>query len=405
LQVCVSLRAHAIPSPYYIIMLVHRAMGSATARRLGRAATGRRLLFCSESEANAPEHSGGDAETKRLRIMVAVGGNALIRRGERLTIENQLKAARGDAAPTIKGLMEHHEVVLTHGNGPQVGELALERSAATFDVLGAETQGQIGYIFSQAFASINVIAVPILTQVVVDPTDPAFSNPTKFVGPVYGAKEAEALREALGWTVKQDGEYYRRVVPSPPPLEILQIDAVRTLLKTQTPNGPLPIVCGGGGVPVTRMGSAFANIPSGAFEGLEAVIDKDHCASLASLQLDADVLLILTDGGGIWDKFGKPDAREMKMASASYLRGINAGAKFPGSMGPKIEAALSFVEQSPKPDAWAALGDLKDAGEIFGNTEGTVIKKEVPGDIIWHEPNRKREARGQKKPSRVPKHP
>lgn len=156
---------------------------------------------------------------------------------------------------------------------------------------------------------------------------------------------------------------------------------------------------------MTRMGSAFANIPSGAFEGLEAVIDKDHCASLASLQLDADVLLILTDGGGIWDKFGKPDAREMKMASASYLRGINAGAKFPGSMGPKIEAALSFVEQSPKPDAWAALGDMKDAHEIFGNTEGTIIKKEVPGDIIWHEPNRKREARGQKKPSRVPRHP
>mmetsp|Transcript_75765 Transcript_75765/g.200986 ORF Transcript_75765/g.200986 Transcript_75765/m.200986 type:complete len:387 (-) Transcript_75765:57-1217(-) len=386
-------------------MLVHKAMSSASARRLGRAATRRRLLFCSESEASAVGHSGSDAEKKRLRIMVAVGGNALIRRGERLTIENQLKAARCDAAPTIKGLMEDHEVVLTHGNGPQVGELALERSAATFDVLGAESQGQIGYIFSQAFASINVIAVPLLTQVIVDPADPAFSNPTKFVGPVYGAKEAEALRQALGWTVKQDGEYYRRVVPSPPPLEILQIDAVRTLLKTQTPTGPLPIVCGGGGVPVTRMGSAFANIPSGAFEGLEAVIDKDHCASLASLQLEADALIILTDGGGIWENFGKPHAREMKMASASYLRSVQAGAQFPGSMGPKIEAAVSFVEQSPKPDAWAALGDLKDAQEMFGNTEGTMIKKEVPGDVVWHEPNRKREARGTQKPSRVPRDP
>merc|ERR550532_1619316 len=227
--------------------------------------------FCAEANEEMDE---------RLRIVVAVGGNALIRRGERLTIENQLKAARNDCAPMIKSLLAHHQTVLTHGNGPQVGELALERSAATFDVLGAETQGQIGYVFSQAMSGSGVTAVPIVTQVVVDPDDPAFDNPTKFVGPVYGAKEADALSTALGWTIKADGEYFRRVVASPPPLEILQIDAVKMLLAAQTPSGPLPIVCGGGGVPVTRMGRSFARIVPGSMEGLEAVIDKDRCGAL-----------------------------------------------------------------------------------------------------------------------------
>lgn len=371
-------------------------------RRFGGAINGR--CFCTDSASDAASAAPEDDEVKRLRIVVAVGGNALIRRGERLTIENQLKAARMDAAPMVKELMKKHEVVLTHGNGPQVGELALERAAATFDVLGAESQGQIGYIFSQALGSIGVTAVPLLTQVIVDPADPAFQNPTKFVGPIYGAREADALAEALGWTVKQDGEYFRRVVPSPPPLEIMQIEAVTTLLKTQTPQGPLPIVCGGGGVPVTRMGTSFANIPAGSFEGLEAVIDKDKCGALASLMLDADAFLILTDGGGIWDNFGKPGAKEMKMASTSYLRGTKAGAKFPGSMGPKIEACLSFVEQSPKPDAWAAIGDLKDAALIFDNLEGTVIKKEVQGNVIWHEDSPERSLKG-RKPSRVPANP
>jgi len=309
----------------------------------------------------------------------------LIRRGERLTIENQLKAARNDCAPMIKSLMARHQTVLTHGNGPQVGELALERSAATFDVLGAETQGQIGYVFSQAMSGVGVTAVPIVTQVVVDPDDPAFNNPTKFVGPVYGAKEADALSTALGWTIKADGEYFRRVVPSPPPLEIVQIDAVKMLLEAQTHAGPLPVVCGGGGVPVTRMGRSFANIAPGSMEGLEAVIDKDRCGALLARKLNADAFMILTDGGGIWENFGKPGAREMKVASVSYLRGTKAGAKFPGSMGPKVAAAIDFVEQSSNPNAWAAIGDLKDAAHMVTNTKGTVIKREVQGDVIWYD--------------------
>jgi len=364
--------------------------------------------FCDNAATAAVEaappaaHAPPDPE-KRLRIVVAVGGNALIRRGERLTIENQLKAARNDAAPMIKQLMQHHSVVLTHGNGPQVGELALERAAATFDVLGAESQGQIGYIFSQAMASIGVTAVPILSQVMVDPADPAFDNPQKYVGPIYGNQEAHALAESLGWSVKADGEYWRRVVPSPPPLQILQIDAIRTVLETQIPTGPLPIACGGGGVPVTKMGSSFATIPAGMFMGLEAVIDKDRCGALLANQLEADAFIILTDGGGIWDKFGKPGAREMKLASTAYLKGTKAGAKFPGSMGPKIQAAIDFVDSSPSPDAWAGIGDLKDAHQIFDNKEGTIIRKDVAGDVVWHEESAGRTARS--KPPRVPSTP
>eukprot|EP00931_Biecheleriopsis_adriatica_P074262 TRINITY_DN48362_c0_g1_i1.p1 TRINITY_DN48362_c0_g1~~TRINITY_DN48362_c0_g1_i1.p1 ORF type:complete len:396 (-),score=72.43 TRINITY_DN48362_c0_g1_i1:52-1176(-) len=353
--------------------------------------------FCSDSAEPLIEKVGEHA--KRLKVVVAVGGNALIRRGERLTIENQLKAARNDAAPMIKSLMAEHAVVLTHGNGPQVGELALERSAATFDVLGAESQGQIGYIFSQALGGQGITAVPLLTQVIVDPADPAFSDPVKYVGPIYGAKEADALSKSLGWTMKADGEYFRRVVPSPPPLEILQIDAVKMLLEAQTPSGPLPIVCGGGGVPVTRMGNAFANIMAGALEGLEAVIDKDRCGALLAREIGADAFLILTDGGGIWKNYGKPDAREMKVASVSYLLGSKAGSKFPGSMGPKIEAAIDFVTNSSDPNAFAAIGDLNDAKDIFDNKAGTIIKKDVPGDVVWYDRNEPQ------KTDRVPRMP
>lgn len=227
---------------------------------------------------------------KKLRLVVAVGGNALQRRGERLTIENMLKAA-SDMAPVLAELSKTHELVLTHGNGPQVGELALERAAATFDVLGAESCGQIGYVLSQSLASAGVTAVPILTQVVVDQFSEAFKDPTKFVGPIYGSVEAQALATSLGWTIKPDGEYFRRVVPSPPPMEILQIDAVKTLLE----HNPkvLPIACGGGGVPVARIPSCPSTL-----QGVEAVIDKDVCGAKLAIELEADGYIILTDGGG-----------------------------------------------------------------------------------------------------------
>lgn len=311
------------------------------------------------------------------RLVVAVGGNALQRRGERLTIENMLKAS-ADMAPTLAELASKHEVVLTHGNGPQVGELALERSAATFDILGAESMGQIGFVLAQALASVGCKAVPILTQVVVDQTSEAFRNPSKFVGPIYGMKEAHALAEQLHWTVKADGEYYRRVVASPPPLEILQIDAIRTLLE-EAPDC-LPIACGGGGVPVARVPSCPTTLV-----GVEAVIDKDRCGAKLASDLDADGYIILTDGGGIWEKFGKPDAREMAMVTPEYLQGTKAGKAFPGSMGPKIQAAIDFVKSAKSENAWAAIGDLKDTADIMSNAEGTIVKREVPGGVVWRE--------------------
>jgi carbamate kinase len=329
------------------------------------------------------------------RIVVAVGGNALQRRGERLTIENMLKAA-ADMAPTIALLASEHEIVLTHGNGPQVGELALERSAATFDVLGAESMGQIGYVLAQALSSVGCYAIPILTQVVVDPMDPAFRNPTKFVGPVYGPKEAHALAESLGWTVKADGEYFRRVVPSPPPLEILQIEAVKTLLEHGV-KGSVTIACGGGGIPVSRVPARPQTL-----QGVEAV--KDACGAKLALDLDADGYIILTDGGGIWRNFGKPDAKEMAAVTPEYLKGTKAGKNFPGSMGPKIEAAIKFVENSSNKDAWAAIGDLKDAAKIASNEEGTMIRKNVEGNVIWRE-HLVEEAEAASKPPRQSKDP
>mmetsp|Transcript_955 Transcript_955/g.2748 ORF Transcript_955/g.2748 Transcript_955/m.2748 type:complete len:374 (-) Transcript_955:63-1184(-) len=329
----------------------------------------------SSTKASEPSTAGSDLANKKLRLVVAVGGNALQRRGERLTIENMLKAA-ADMAPTMAKLTRKHEIVLTHGNGPQVGELALERSGATFDVLGAESMGQIGFVLAQAMSSNGVTAVPILTQVVVDAYSDAFKDPTKYVGPIYGPHEAQALQQSLGWTIKPDGEYFRRVVPSPGPLEILQIDAIKTLLEHNP--SVLPIACGGGGVPVSR-------IPANpqTLQGVEAVIDKDACGAKLATELEADAYIILTDGGGIWENFGKPDAKEMSEVTPEYLLGTKAGKKFPGSMGPKIQAAIDFVQQSKRPGAWAAIGDLKDVADILAGKEGTVVKTDVSEGVLW----------------------
>jgi carbamate kinase len=222
----------------------------------------------------------------------------------------------------------------------------------------------------------------------------AHEHSTKFVGPVYGPKEAHALAESLGWVVKPDGEYFRRVVPSPAPLEILQIPAVISLLEHSSSNNSnysnysnyysnttmVPIVCGGGGVPVSRVPSRPQTL-----QGVEAVIDKDACGSQLALDIHADGFIILTDGGGIWKNFGKPDAVEMQAVTPEYLLGTKAGKGFPGSMGPKIEAAIRFVEESSNPNAWAAIGDLKDAAKIVSNEEGTLIRRQVKDNIIWRE--------------------
>ena len=310
------------------------------------------------------------------RIVAAVGGNALQRRGDRLTIENMLKAAK-QMVPAISAIRSAgNEVVLTHGNGPQVGELALERSNASFDVLGAESQGQIGYVLSQAFQSAGVNAAAIVTQTLVDAADPAFSEPMKFVGPVYGFKEAEALAKSLEWTVKQDGEYYRRVVASPTPRAILQLDAVKALLDA----GQFVIAAGGGGAPVSRV---FGDVL-----GVEGVVDKDATAALMAESLGANGLIILTDGGGIWERFGKPDGREMRQVTPQFLVARKSGQAFPGSMGPKVNACIDFVTRSTVPGAWAIIGDLNDAAELMAGTKGTLIKEDLGpggGDVVWYD--------------------
>lgn len=321
------------------------------------------------------------SEIKPMRLVVAVGGNALQRRGEKLSFENQLSAAM-EAAPTLKMLAQQHQVVLTHGNGPQVGALALERTTAAFDLLGAESQGQIGLIFSQALGSVGQAAASIVTQVRVDANDAAFSNPTKYVGPVYTKEVAEELAAKNGWIVKADGAHYRRVVPSPPPLQIMQIDAVRALLDADCGAPPMkmmPIACGGGGAPVRYD-------ENGALKGVEAVIDKDNCGALLANELDADVYIILTDGGGIWENFNKPTAREMCEVTPQYLLSTKAGKEFPGSMGPKIQAAINFVQRSERSDAYAAIGDLRDTQHILSNAAGTLIKKHVEGGVKWRNP-------------------
>jgi len=310
------------------------------------------------------------------RLVVALGGNALLRRGQELTLENQRISAAKCAPQIAKLAQSDFQVVLTHGNGPQVGQLALERTAP-FDLLGAESQGQIGYVLSLALQASGLQTATVMTQVLVDEGDPAFEDPTKFIGPVYSHQEAQSLAKELGWTVKADGDECRRVVPSPRPLEIVQLSAIEALLDADY---PMVIACGGGGIPV-RKGER------GVLEGVEAVIDKDMCSSLLARELSADGLILLTDGGGIWKDFNKPEAMEMKRASPQYLTDLSAKEpwQFPaGSMGPKIDACIDFITKSASPQAWAAIGDLNDAGAIISGEAGTIITNDVDG-VEWRD--------------------
>lgn len=317
---------------------------------------------------------------KNKRIVIAVGGNALLRRGEIFSYENQVKAAM-NAARIIKYFSQTNQVILTHGNGPQIGALALERKTTPFDILGAETQGQIGYIFSQAFETIGQTAVSIITQVLVDKTDIAFNDPTKYIGKIYTKDESDDLIKENNWNMKQDGKYWRRVIPSPQPLQIQQIEAVRILLESQQCKPPmklLPILCGGGGIPIRYD-------ESGCIKGVEAVIDKDNCSALLANEIDADIFIILTDGGGIYEYYGTEDQREMIEVTPEYLIKTKSGVNFPGSMGPKINAVVNFVQRSNKENVYAIIGDLLDAENVLSNISGTKIKKNVKDEVIWRD--------------------
>ncbi len=297
-----------------------------------------------------------------MRIVIALGGNALLRRGEEMTAENQRENIR-IAAKVLAPIIEKHEVVISHGNGPQVGLLSLQSAAYKeveeypLDILGAQTQGMIGYMIEQELGNHLPVEIPIasiLTMVEIDPEDPAFSNPTKPIGPIYDEKEARNLAKLKGWDIKQDGDYWRRVVPSPEPHRIFQLRPIHWLLE----KGTVVICAGGGGIPTSYK-------DNGKLEGVEVVIDKDRASSLLAFELEADLLIMATDTDGVYLDWG--DDSE-KIISKTTPEEISKYSFDKGSMGPKVEAACSFVERSGQR---AVIGSLKDIEKMVSGISGT----------------------------------
>ena len=302
-----------------------------------------------------------------MRLVIALGGNALLKRGEPMLCEHQREnvslacrqMAKADAGD---------ELVVTHGNGPQVGLLALQNNAYKkvpmypLDVIGAESVGMIGYMIQQELVNYvpkTATLATILTQTQVDPNDPAFQHPTKPVGPVYEKEEAEQLAKQHGWTIAPDNDKWRRVVPSPDPKRIWGLAPLKTLVE----NGHIVICCGGGGVP-----TYFDK--NGRLVGAEAVIDKDLASSVLAASLDADLFIIATDVDGAYINWGKPDQKKIVQADPKSLREFGFAK---GSMGPKVEAACRFVERTGKT---AVIGALSEIEKILAGESGTRVVKE-----------------------------
>jgi len=309
-----------------------------------------------------------------MRIVIALGGNALLRRGEPLTADNQRHNIKM-AAEALAPLALEHELVVTHGNGPQVGLLALQSAAYKsdeiypLDILDAETEGMIGYLIEQEL--INLLppdrrCATILTQIEVAPNDPAFKYPSKPIGPVYDEAEAKRLEKERNWSIAVDGEHYRRVVASPRPLRIFE-QSVIDLLVSQ---GIIVICAGGGGIPTICR-------EDGTLVGVEAVIDKDMASSLLAQEVEADLLLMLTDVDAVYQNWNEANARAIKRISPKAIKIFSYA---PGSMGPKVQAAIEFVEQS---GGFACIGTLEDATAIINGEAGTLISKEVSETDYW----------------------
>lgn len=297
-----------------------------------------------------------------MRVVAALGGNALLRRGEPAEAEAQRRNVER-AVDALAEIAAEHELIVTHGNGPQVGLLALQSEAYRtvrsypLDVLGAESEGMIGYMLDQGLVN----AMPgrqvatLLTQVVVDGRDPAFEHPSKPIGPVYERDEARRLAAERGWSVAPDGDRWRRVVPSPEPRRIVEIDTIRLLVDA----GIVVVCAGGGGVPVVAD-------PNGGLRGVEAVIDKDLAAALLARNLRADALLLLTDVPAIESGWGTPDAYAISYATPGEIRGLDLA---DGSMGPKAEAASRFADGG----GFAVVAALEDALDALDGLAGTTI--------------------------------
>jgi carbamate kinase len=304
-----------------------------------------------------------------------LGGNALLRRGEPLTAENQRENV-AHACTALAPLAHEHELVVSHGNGPQVGLLALEGAAYTdveaypLDVLDAQTQGMIGYLIMQELGNLLPFEKPLatfLTMIEVDASDPAFGDPTKPIGPIYGADEAAKLEAEKGWTFKPDGESMRRVVPSPQPKHIFGVQPVEWLLE----RGSVVICAGGGGIPTVYTDEAA---PAGRrLTGVEAVIDKDLASALLAADLYADALLIVTDVEAVYVDWGTPHQRAIRRASPAALAETEFAA---GSMGPKVRAACRFAERTR---GIAAIGSIADTPALLRGEAGTIVTREARG--------------------------
>lgn len=304
-----------------------------------------------------------------MRLVIALGGNALLRRGEAMTAENQRDNVRV-ACEQIAKVAAGNELVIAHGNGPQVGLLALQGAAYDtanpypLDVLGAETEGMIGYMIEQELGNLLPAELPfatILTQVEVDGADPAFQKPTKPIGPVYVPEEAERLAREKGWSIAPDGNQFRRVVASPRPQRIIEIRPIQWLLE----KGAVVICAGGGGIP-----TLYEN---GKLRGVEAVIDKDLCSALLAEQLESDLLVIATDVDAAYVDWGKPTQKAIAQAHPDELERLGFAA---GSMGPKVQAACEFARHTGKV---AVIGSLPEIEAIVQGSAGTRVSTERAG--------------------------
>ncbi len=311
-----------------------------------------------------------------MLVVIALGGNALLQRGQPMT-ESEQRANVKKAAKALAEVVHEHTVVITHGNGPQVGLLALQNAAYTevasypLDALGAETEGMIGYLIEQELGNLLPYEQPIatiLTQIEVDANDPAFQRPSKPIGPVYTFEQADLLKKERGWAMAPDNDKFRRVVPSPLPKHIFEIKVIELLVK----NGVIVICAGGGGIPTVYREERILS-------GVEAVIDKDRAGALLAVELRANAYLMLTDVEAVYADWGKPGARAIRRTSPDAMAVLSFAA---GSMGPKVEAACDFVHNT---GGIAAIGSLKDGLQILHGTVGTTVAMNVDG-IEWADP-------------------
>ena len=299
-----------------------------------------------------------------MRMVVALGGNALLRRGETPTATTQRHNVEA-AADALAPIVTRHTVLVSHGNGPQVGLLALQAEAYTpvapypLDVLDAESEGMVGYLIERGLASRlpGRSLATLLTMVEVDAGDPAFARPSKPIGPFYDETEVSRIRSERRWTLARDGEHWRRVVPSPSPRRVVELEAIRALLDL----GLVVVCAGGGGIPVIRH-------DDGRLEGVEAVIDKDRVSALLATEIEADLLVLATDVDAVYDGWGRPDRRPLRRVTPSELARLTFDA---GSMGPKVSAACDFVAGGE--GRRAAIGALGDLQAVCDGQAGTQI--------------------------------